>query len=616
MKRSVISVILTCAAMVSMVPEVKAEDASIQLKEVVVTADRVESPAGETTSDVTVIKGDTIEKMNVNFVADVLRQIPDIDLIQNGGPGQTATVLLRGGNSTQTLVMIDGVKVKSTTFGSYDFSGLMAGDIERIEIVKGPQSTLYGSEAMSGVINIITKKGKGETKVDATIEAGSFSTSKSSLSVSGGGEKTDYLLTGSSLYTDGISAAKQGTERDGYRNSSVFGKFGLKPAENLELEFTGKYYHDRAELDDYDFLARQPVDNLNYVQHGDHSIVSGKGKLYLFNMWEQILTVSSVLDSLRGRDPVVTFNNYNIKTELDTVDWQNNLYLSDLSTLTAGIETQREKGENTGNFATSLYHDAWYLSDRAKLLQGALILNAGVRHDATQISGSKTTYRAGALYDIQSAGLKIKGNYGTGFRAPSFNELFFPFYGNLTLRPEESKGWDIGLEKAFLDNKAVAAITYFDQKYSNLIESDPNPPFTAVNIARAEIKGVETSVTVHPTDTVTVKAGQTYLDARDKDTGMRLTLRPVEKYTLATVYSADKISVTVSYVFVGERFDAQAQRNLMSYNLVNVSGNYTLSKTLTLFARIDNVFNVNYEESGGYGTPGLSAFGGVKISLF
>jgi vitamin B12 transporter len=615
MKRSVIGVILMCAAMVSAAPEVRAEEASVQLKEVVVTADRVESPAGETTSDVTVIKGDTIEKMNVKFVADVLREIPDINLIQNGGPGQTATVLLRGGNSSQTLVMIDGVKVKSTTVGSYDFSGLMAGDIERIEIVKGPQSTLYGSEAMSGVINIITKKGKGEARIDATTEAGSFNTSNSSLSVSGGGEKTDYRLTGSYLYTDGISAAKQGTERDGYKNAAVSGKFGLKPAENLELDFSGKYYHDRAELDDFDFLARQPVDNPNYVQYGDHSIVSGKGKLYLFNAWEQILTVSSVLDSLRGRDPIVIFNNYDIKTELDTVDWQNNLFLSDLSTLTVGIETQRQKGENKGNFATSIYNDAWYLNDRAKFLQGSLILNAGIRHDATQISGSKTTYRAGALYDIQSIALKVKGNYGTGFRAPSLNELFFPFFGNLNLKPEESRGWDLGLEKAFLNNRAVAAITYFDQKYNNLIEPDPNPPFTAVNIARAEIKGVETSVTVRPIDTVTVKAGQTYLDARDKDTGMRLTLRPVDKFTLATLYSADRVSATVSYVFVGERFDAQTQRNLASYNLVNVSGNYTLSKTITLFARIDNVFNVNYEEAGGYGTPGLSAFGGVKISL-
>lgn len=593
---------------------VSAQEAEVKLKEVVVTADRIESAAGETTSDVTVIKGDSIKKMNIQFVSDALRQVPDINIVQNGGPGQTSTVFMRGGDSTQTLVMIDGVKVMSTTFGAFDFSGLTTDDIERIEIVKGPQSTLYGSEAMSGVINIITKKGHGTTKVDASLEYGSFDTSKVSMTASGAAGISDYRLTGSYYGTDGISVAKQGTERDGYRNATVSGKVGLKPLEQLEFELNGRYYRDRAELDDFDFVAKQPVDNPNYVQYGDHSLLSGKGKLYLFNVWEQILTISSVLDSLRGRDPVVGFNNYDVKTGLDTIDWQNNLFLGDFSTVTAGVEYKRETGDNKGNFATSINNKAWYANDRLKLAQDRLILNAGIRHDDNDISGAKTTYRAGALYDFKEAALKVKGNVGTGFRAPTFNELFFPFYGNPGLKPEESEAWDVGFEKELMDNRINFSMTYFVQNYKNLIDTDPLT-FTAKNIARAEVKGVETGLTVRVTDTMKVKAGHTYLNAKDQDTGERLTRRPMDKFTLAAEYAATRTSIIASYVFVGERFDSSAGRSLASYNLVNVSGNYAVTKGMALFARIDNLSNTNYEEAGGFGTPGRSFFGGIKLSL-
>ena len=588
-------------------------EAEVKLKEVVVTADRIEESAGETTSSVVVIKGEDIKKMNVLYVSDVLRQVPEINLVQNGGPGQTSMVLMRGGDSTQTLVMIDGVKVKSTTFGAFDFSGLTTDDIERIEIVKGPQSTLYGSEAMSGVINIITKKGRGDARVDATIEAGSFNTSKSAVSVAGGGEKADYRLSGSYSNTDGISAAKQGSEKDGYRNESVSGKIGFKPAEKLELEFTGKYYRDRAQLDDYDFIARQAVDNVNYVQYGDHTILSGRGKLNVFDSWQQILTVSMVQDALRARDPIVDFNNYDIKTGMDTVDWQHNLFLSDINALTIGVEYRKETGSNQGNFDTDIHNNAWYLNDRVKLANEKLVLTAGLRHDDHEIAGSKTTYRVGALYDIQSAALTIKSNYGTGFRAPTFNELFFPFYGNLNLKPEESEGWDIGFVKEIAKDRSSFSMTYFEQNFKDLIDTDPNT-FTAANISRAEVKGIETNVNFRPTGEINVKAGHTYLNTKDKDTGERLSRRPENKFTLTTEYATEKASAVVSYVFVGQRYDSVVQRDLSSYSLVNVSGTYALSKRLALFARIDNVLNANYEEAGSYGTPGFSVFGGIKVS--
>jgi vitamin B12 transporter len=612
MKKIVIGVWLLSVLFLS--AGAQAQEAQVQLKEVLVTADRIETSIGETTSDVVVIKGEDIKKANSEFVADALRQVSDINIVQNGGAGQTSTVFLRGGDSTKVLVMIDGVKVKSTTFGAFDFSGLRVGDIERIEIVKGPQSTLYGSEAMAGVINVVTKKGRGRASVEASLEAGSFETIKSSIALSGGDEKTDYRLAASTFETAGISAASAGTERDGYRDGSLSGRFGFKPSDKVEFDLSGNYHHDRAELDGFDFAANKAVDDLNYVQYGDHTILSARGKAYLSSSWEQVMTISRVRDALRSRDPDTAYNNVTIKTGMDAIDWQHNLFFTDQYTLTVGAETRKELGEISGSFDRYLHNRAGYLNNRLKLARDRLILNAGLRYDDHEIAGTKATHRLGALYDFTDTGLKIKGNYGTGFRVPSFNELFYPGYGSPDLLPETSTAWDLGLEKTMLQKRIIASVTYFDQEYRNLIESDPST-WLAVNIARAEVKGIETEIGGKAADEVTIKAGHTYLDARDKDTGSRLTRRPVNKSTLTMIYAAERMSFVVNYAFVGQRYDSSVQRNLASYNLVNVSSTYALSKGLSLFARIDNLFNTKYEEAGSYGTPGLSAYGGIKVTL-
>ena len=489
-------------------------------------------------------------------------------------------------------------------------------DIERIEIVKGPQSTLYGSEAMAGVINIITKKGEGRSKVDISFESGSFGTYKPSFSVSGGDKKLDYRLTGTYFYTDGISAAKEGTERDGYKNTSVSGKFGIRPSEKIDLELTGKYYYDRSELDDFDFFTRKAVDNLNFVQHGNHYLISGKGKFCLSNIWEQILTLSTVSDSLKFRDPNIAFNNSDIITSISTVDWQHNFYLSDIYTLTAGAEYRREKGEVRGNFDKSLDNKALYLNNKLKLIKENFIFNAGLRYDDHETFGNKTTYRIGAIYNISSAALRIKSNFGTGFRAPNFNELFWPADpifgggGNPKLKPEKANSWEAGIEKGFFNEKVILSATYFEQRYDDLILG-----FPPVNISEAEVKGIETGAMVKVTDNINVKVGYAYLDTEDKATGQRLPQRPKDKLNMSVDFNTKNISVITNYTFVGKRFDSLVASDLPSYSLVNLAGNYKVAKWLTVFGRIDNLFDVDYEEAGSYGTPGFSLFAGIRLTL-
>jgi vitamin B12 transporter len=593
---------------------------TVKVEELVVTASRLEEPLEETTSDVIVVTREDIEKTNVEFVIDALRRVSDLNIAQNGGKGKTASLLLRGASSNQTLVMIDGVKVKSTTTADFDLSGLMVDDIERIEIVKGPQSTMYGSEAMAGVIHIITKKGEGKPKAEFSFEGGSFATYNPAVTVSGAIGAFDYRVTGSYYESEGISAAKGGTERDGYLNAAVSGKVGIKLGDSAEVELTGKHYYDRSELDAFDFILNAVADDLNYVQRGHHSVYSAKGKLYLLgDAWEQVLTLSAVRDILRGTDPDTSWNNFDIDTGMKTVDWQHNLYLHDQYTLTLGAEYRKEEGKNVGVFDTEIETKALYLNNKLKVFGDALVLNAGLRYDDHETAGSETTYRVGTLLNFKGAGLRLRGGYATGFRAPTLNELFYqdPWgsSGNLTLKPEKSKSWEAGIEKDFLGDRASVSVTYFRQEYEDLVQWVMSPLFawSPQNVAETEIKGLETTVIVRPTDAVTFRAGHTYLDTEDITTGQRLTLRPYNKANFSAEYSGEKFSVLTDLMYVGDRYAQSADRDLGSYKVVNLSGTVRATKNLTLFARVENIFDEDYEEAADYGTPGLSFYGGMKL---
>ena len=605
-------IVLTLICLFLITPSASAEE-EIKLDEIVVTATRMEEPVGETTSGVTLITREDIQKMNVEFVPDVFRKLPGLHVIQNGGTGKVASVLLRGGSSSHTLVMIDGIRVNSTTTGSFDFSGITVADIERIEIVKGPQSTIYGSEAMAGVINIITKKGADTPKADLSFEAGSNGTLEPTVAIAGGYKTADYRLTGTYFQTDGISAAKAGTERDGYRNASLSGKLGFRATERFRMEFTGRYSYERSELDGFDFFERKAVDDLNFVQRGHHALLSGKGMLRLSDMWDQTISVSLVRDSLAFRDPDTAFNNTEIVTAIRTVDWQHDFSPAEYYSVVAGLEYRLEKGENPG-FDESLDNYALYLNNKLKLLGKALVVTAGARYDDRDISGTKATYRFGTLYTVPHAEASIRASYGTGFRAPSLNELFFPFYGNRKLKPEETTSWEVGISKDLFEDSVHLSVTYFDQEYENLITTNPLT-FTAANIAEAKVNGLEASLLIEVNDHVNIKTGYTYLDTEDRQTGKQLPLRPQDKLNLAVDVSIKDFTVLADYTFVGERFDSSVKRTLSSYSLVNISSSYRVSKGITLFARGENLFDENYEEIGSFGTLGFSLYGGMRVSF-
>jgi vitamin B12 transporter len=583
-----------------------------ELPELVVTASKWDESQAEVTQDITVISQAEIRRRKMPFVVDLLRYQPDLNVVQSGGFGKHATVFLRGGDGKQTLVMIDGVKINSPSSGSADLSNILADDVERIEILKGPQSTMYGSEAMSGVVNIITIKGAGKPKVGLFAQGGSFNTVNLWGSLSGGTKKWDYRLTPSFFDTSGISAAASGTEPDGYTQGAASARLGIVPTENSSVDLNMRYSHDRNELDGFEYGVGM-VDDPNWIQKRDSYLFSVKGSILPFHNYGQTLLLSYVGDRTKFDDSDTFFNNSRINTDIYNVDWQHILQLAPLR-LTAGFSYRDEAAENVGQYDQSADNTACYLDGKIKLLDEALIIDAGVRYDSHETFGEAVTYRTGLLYYMVPWGVRLKVNNGTGFRAPSLNELYYPFYGNENLKAERSTEVDAGIEKEFAGGKFVIGGTWFWQRYNDLIQTN-FATFTADNIGKARVEGVEATLAVRPIESLALKAAYTYMDPIDLDTGQILSRRPRNKIVTSVDYTGEKLAIGGDFIFVSKRFDSAVDQYLGSYSLFNLRGSYAVLRHLKVFAKIDNLFDKDYEEAGGFGAPGIAAYGGIQIQF-
>jgi len=267
-------------------------------------------------------------------------------------------------------------------------------------------------------------------------------------------------------------------------------------------------------------------------------------------------------------------------------------------------------------FDKSIDNKALYLNNKLCLYDNALILNAGLRHDNHETFGSKTTYRIGVVKNIIPDQMRIRGSYGTGFRAPTLNELFWPdvgwFKGNPNLKPEETSAWEMGVEKNIFKDRLSLSLAYFEQKYTDLIVGWYPPQ----NIAKAEVKGIEANASLKVTDALTINADYTYLNTEDKTTGKKLPRSPKDKVTISADYRKNNLVLNAQYIYVGKRYDRDRERDeLKAYSLVNLGAAYEVSKGITLFGRVHNLFDKKYEEAKGFGTYGLSIFGGIRMSL-
>lgn len=618
-----------------------AEEKTTTLEEIVVTASRTQEPLEEVASSVTVITEKEIEGKKVKTVLEVLRDVQGLDISQSGGSGQLTNIFIRGAKSEHTLVMIDGLEMNDpmSPGHSCDLANLTVDNIERIEIVRGPQSTLYGSDAIGGVINIITKKGEGKPKFFISGEGGTYNTLSELAGLSGGTKWVNYSLGISHLYTKGFSAANEkygNTEKDGYENTSLSARVGFTPMECLDIDFIVRYIDAETDLDTKGGPAG---DDPNYVSRLKQLFLRTQGSLLLFKgLWEQKLGFSlsnhdrDYRDDKDAQHPDDSSRGF-YDSKMWKVDWQHNLYLHKTNTLTTGIEYEEERGESR-----YFWESAWgpgesvfpekranikgaYIQDKIVLYE-SFFATLGIRVDDHSRFGSEITYRIAPAYLFKKTGTKIKATYGTGFKAPSLYQLYAPAtewgpIGNENLKPEKSKGWDAGIEQYLFQDRLTLGATYFRNDFEDLIDFDWDKGY--INIAKARTKGAEIFVSARPVEDLTIRASYTYTDTQDKETGQRLLRRPLNKGSLNLNYLfLKKGNVNVDIIYVGKRDDMDPDTyervKAGDYTLVNLAASYNITKNIQVFSRIDNLFDQDYEEVKGYGTPGFSIFGGIRIS--
>lgn len=642
--KGLISILLSLTLFVSFPFSLFAQEKEVTLGKVVVTATRVETPMEEIASSVTVISSEEIERKQKTHVMEILRGIPGLDVVRTGGAGKNTSVFIRGANSEHTLVMIDGVEVNDpiSPGRSYDFAHLTVDNIERIEVIRGPQSTLYGSDAIGGVVNIITKKGEGKPKFFLSAEGGSFTTFREATGISGGNKWVNYSFALSRFDTEGISTAskKDGNyERDGYENTSLSAKLGFKPMDNLGIDFILHYMDAKTELDNF---AGVGGDDPNYVQKSNQFLFKTQVGLSLFDqVWSQKLGLAlndhnrDIKNKKDSQHPF-DYEKGRYDGQLLKFDWQHHLQLHKTNALTFGLEYEREEGkskyywESLWGPGQSIFPKktanikGYYIQDEIKLWD-RLFATLGIRIDDHSRFGSETTYRVAPAYLIKETDTKIKGTFGTGFKAPTLYQLFAPAtlwgpIGNKDLKPEKSKGWDFGVEQNFFKNRVTLGATYFRNDFKDLIQFDWGQGY--INIAKAKTEGVELFASAKPIDDLTLRINYTYTDTEDKTTGEALIRRPKNKIGFDINYHfLNNGNVNLGVVYVGKRDDLDFSTSpsrrvkLDQYTLVNLAVSYDITKNFQLFGRVENLLDKEYEEAKGFGTPGLSFFGGMKLSF-
>ncbi len=608
--------------------EVQAEqvpEAVFDLGEVVVTATRREVPIAELSSSVTVISAEEITDKKKTTVLEVLRGLPGLDVVQSGGPGAVTSVFLRGTKSTHTLVLIDGVEVNSPATGGFDFANLTVDNIERIEIIRGPQSTLYGSDAIGGVVNIITKRGVGPARWEISAEVGSFTSRRASLATSGSIEPFHYSFSVSQFDTEGISQAKVGVEDDGHENTTLSTRFGFPVWENANLDFILRYADTTTELD-APVLGVGFVDALNYISDRESLVFSANFNQLLTNRWSHRLNTSISDENIEDKDPDTPWHNFKLNTRISNINWQHEFTAGEMSTFIAGIEQEEQEGVSRGgvplreNFDESITNRGYYFQHQWDWKE-KFFLTTGIRLDDHETFGSDTNYSMGIAYLLPETPVKLRGNLATGFKAPTLNDLFWPATpwsaGNPALLPEESIGYDLGID--FWGKRFYAGATYFYNKIENLITwAEVRPWFwTPSNIDKARTEGIELEVSFLPLDNLRITTNYTYTDTEDKRTGNKLARRPQDKYSLSFNYRPlEKLSLNLSFNYVGDRWDDAANtKKLARYTLTNLAISYDWTKNIQTFLRGENIFNEKYEEAKDFGTPGSSLYAGVKATF-
>jgi vitamin B12 transporter len=608
-----------------------------QKPDLVITPNRIPMSIQQIGSSVSVITEEEIEKQGAKSLRDVLQSQPGLAVVENGGPGAAISVFIRGSESNHTLVLIDGVRMNdpTQTGGQFDMRTIPPQLIERIEIVRGPQSALYGSDAIGGVINIITKKGKNIAPVwQLRTEAGSYGTFGSNMSVAGATADTTYAIGVNQFHADGFKRYGYRIPRlgldtrgsDPVNRYGFFAKISRKINESLSLELGAMA--NRAELQ-YDagsgtYQPLMPQREKDWTGNAYQKLVSENGP-FRTSLTTFETRVMRGFGGLQDSDDWVTgirsisYKKYQYVGTRVGADLQEDMDFKKAGKVTLGLHTERERANADENGQSADHKQdtksAFFLYQVSPI--DKLHLSAGARADHVSVFGTFNTYRLTAAYDLTET-TRLHSSYGTGAKAPTLYQLYSTDYGSLALKPERSKGFDIGVEQTFMNGDARLGATYFRNRISNLIDTLDDPSYTYANIHLAQISGVETSAEYNLVPAFAkLKTSYTYLDGHDVETGLALARRPKHAGRVSVQFTPTREwSIEPLIYAASKRVDSRYSPPswMAGYVRFDLLTDYKVNQQLSLFARGENLTNARYEDARNYGTAGRSVYAGLKYT--
>lgn len=618
-----------------------------QLEEVVVVATRTPQPLDRIGNSVTVLDAKTIQSSQVANVADLLAKTPGITLYSNGGAGEPTFVSIRGADTDQTLVLIDGVKLNDSSqpAGAFDFGHLLIGDIDRIEVVRGSQSTLWGSDAMGGVVNVITAGPTGPFSADSQIEGGSRDTVYTRAGVGGKSELVDWRLAGGYYSTSGISAFDKkfgGHELDAYHNGGGSGRVLVKLLDNLSLDLRGYYIHARSDFDGFPpplfQLADTPEYNVidEYVDYTGINLDLFDGQLKNRLAFQYTETDRDNFNPILAVKTTFTGIGRNIRFEyqgtVDIAEGYQAVFGAQSERSTIRVASPSDFDPNPVPTTGHTNIDSAYGQLQATPLDG-LTLTGGIREDHHRTFGNHTSGQVAAAWSLNDGATILRASFGQGFKAPSLYQLYSEF-GNTALRPEKDDGWDAGVEQHVLDGAATLQATYFSRTTNDIINfmscfgsSDPRCRTNTSggfydNIARAEAQGAELQATINPISDLSLTANYTYTESEDRSPGSAtfgkdLPRRPRTAVNASATYLWPiGLSTTIAVRYSGHSFDNTSNKTRLDpYTLVDLRASYPLNDIFEVYGRIENLFNTHYETAFKYGQPGRGAFIGLRARI-
>lgn len=617
---------------------------SQELERVIVSANRIEQPLSRIGDSVTLIEAAQVRASQKLTVSDLLATTPGVTVSRNGGLGGSTQLRIRGAEHDQTVVLIDGVKLNdpSSAGGGFNFANLLTADYMRIEVLRGPQSTLWGSQAIGGVVNVVTTVPEGPLLAAYSAEGGERGSATVQARAEAGGERFSWRVAGKYLTTDGISALNDdrgGREKDGYRNTgaNVRGLLRINDAVSAELRTT--YSRGRVEFDGFPAPTFELTDTREYgiteelVSYAGVNATTFGGKLqnrvgFAFTDTDR--------ENIDPDSPVPT--TFDATGRNERWEYQGTLTLNDAVGGVFGLESERSELEtrsptvfdpNPVPLANHARLDSAYAQVSVSPID-AVTLTAGMRHDDHETFGNESTGRAAMAWSATPTTI-VRASYGEGFKAPTLFQLFSEF-GNEDLAPERADAWDVGIEQRLLSDALRLSATYFGRNTRNLIDfvscfpsTDPRcatRPFGFFdNVTKTDAEGIELGLTARIGERLRVEANYTDMESTNRAPGSNfgrdLPRRPDQTLNgELTYFWPIGLTTTVAVTHAGRSFDNAANTVVVdAYTVVDLRAAFALRDDFEVYGRLENAFDEEYETIARYGTPGRAMFVGVRQSF-